>query len=104
VSDGATRRRPSAGQSRQRRKGAPRGGRHGLSRPPAAMVGDDLAIEQRIALRTAVPARRPITATGPLGISREAEFAYIRSDMRRLLIIAGLLFALMLVLLVFVSR
>jgi hypothetical protein len=37
-------------------------------------------------------------------LTREQEFAYIRLDMRRLIVIAGGLLALMLVLLVLVSR
>jgi hypothetical protein len=37
-------------------------------------------------------------------LSREQEFAYIRSDMRRLILIAGGLLAFMLILLVVVSR
>ena len=37
-------------------------------------------------------------------LSREQEFAYIRSDMRRLFLIAGGLLALMLILLIVVNR
>jgi len=37
-------------------------------------------------------------------LTREQEFAYIRSDMRRLFLIAGGLLAVMLVLLIVVSR
>jgi len=43
-------------------------------------------------------------ATRTVALTREQEFAYIRSDMRRLVIIAGGLLAFMLVLLVVVSR
>ena len=65
----------------------------------------DFAIEQRVPAQPATRARRPVPAAMNLpGISREVEFAYIRSDMRRLLVIAGALFALMLVLLVLVNR
>jgi hypothetical protein len=48
--------------------------------------------------RTAAPASRAVELT------REQEFAYIRSDMRRLFVIAGGLLAVMLVLLIVVSR
>ncbi len=66
--------------------------------------GDAFTIEQRVSPQATGPARRPApTAVAP-GISRQAEFAYIRSDMRRLLIIAGSLLGLMLVLLMFVER
>ena len=47
---------------------------------------------------TSMPAARGVELT------REQEFACIRSDMRRLIMIAGGLLALMLVLLIFVSR
>jgi hypothetical protein len=40
----------------------------------------------------------------PVGLSREAEYSYIRADMRRLLITAAGLLALMLVILVIVER
>jgi hypothetical protein len=40
----------------------------------------------------------------PGGLSREAEYAYIRSDLRRLLITAAGLLALMLVILFIVER
>jgi hypothetical protein len=40
----------------------------------------------------------------PSGLSREQEFAYIRSDMRRLFMVAGALLALMLVILFIVER
>jgi hypothetical protein len=43
-------------------------------------------------------------ATQAVELTRDQEFAYIRSDMRRLVIIAGGLLALMLVLLIVVSR
>jgi hypothetical protein len=50
--------------------------------------------------------RRSPAAASPrvVEIPREQEFAYIRSDMRRLFLIAGGLLALMLVLLIVVSR
>ena len=65
----------------------------------------DFAIEQRVPAQSPTRARRAAPAATNLpGISREVEFAYIRSDMRRLLVIAGALFALMLVLLLLVNR
>ena len=68
------------------------------------MTGDDFAIEQRVTPEAPTRARRVASrpANSP-GISREAEFAYIRSDMRRLIVIAAALFALMLVLLLLVN-
>jgi len=106
LSDSATRRRTISAQTRQRRKGATRGGRHGLSRSTVAIAGDALAIDQPTAASGRARGRRPLlgTAARPLGISRETEYAYIRSDMRRLFVIAGALMALMLILLIFVNR
>jgi hypothetical protein len=56
----------------------------------------------------AVPTRtrRSVTAAGPrvAELTREQEFIYIRSDMRRLFVIASVLLAVMLVLLFVVSR
>jgi hypothetical protein len=89
---------------RRRVKGAPRGGRHGLTRPTTATrvvppVGDGVM---------AAPARgrRSGLAAAPhaVELTREQEFAYIRSDMRRLFVIAGGLLAIMIVLLFVVSR
>jgi hypothetical protein len=50
--------------------------------------------------------RRPGLAAAPrvAELTREQEFAYIRSDMRRLFVIAGGLLAVMIVLLFVVSR
>jgi len=44
------------------------------------------------------------TATRAVELTRGQEFAYIRADMRRLVVIAGGLLALMLILLIVVSR
>lgn len=107
MSDGTTQPRPtSSGRVRQRRKSVPRGGRHGLSRPAPIVGEDDFVVEPAFAVAAPVRARR-VTAAPParsVGLSREAEFAYIRSDMRRLIVIATALLALMLVLLVIVNR
>jgi hypothetical protein len=52
-----------------------------------------------------VRSRRAAAALAPpIGLTREAEYAYIRADLRRLLITAGGLLALMLVILVIVER
>jgi hypothetical protein len=54
---------------------------------------------------TAVRSRRAqAVAVRPVGLSRAQEFAYIRSDMRRLFYVAGGLLALMVVILVVVTR
>lgn len=105
MSDGAPRRPTTPGRTRQRRKGAPRGGRHGLSRP-AVPVRDVVALSDRIASEEPPRTRRPVATPAPRAVelTREQEFAYIRSDMRRLFVIAGGLLAVMLVLLIVVSR
>ena len=65
----------------------------------------DGLFDEEIVMVAPVRSRRAVAATVPrsAGLSREAEFAYIRSDMRRLFVIAGGLLALMLILLVVVS-
>ena len=50
------------------------------------------------------PGGRWLRSPRVVELTREQEFAYIRSDMRRLFLIAGGLLAIMLVLLVVVSR
>ena len=108
MSDGTARRRTTSGQTSRRRKSGPRGGRHGLSRPPApsaVAASNDFTIEQQVQSSGPIQApRATVTAPRPVGITREAEFAYIRSDMRRLIVIAVLLLALMLLLLALVNR
>jgi len=107
LSDGSTPRRVTSGQTRQRRRGAARGGRHGLSRPVAILPTED-PVELAESAQVAAPARprrAPVERMPPAaGLSREAEYAYIRADMRRLLIIAAALMALMFVILVLVDR
>ena len=105
MSDGARRRAATSGRTGQRRKPVPRGGRHGLTRsartvPDAGLVGDGVVAPEptRARRRVAPPATRVVELT------REQEFAYIRSDMRRLIVIASGLLVLMLVLLLVVSR
>lgn len=70
------------------------------------ITADDFVVEQQVVVAAPSRSRRAPLAppAPPVGISREAEFAYIRSDMRRLFVIAGALLALMLVLLVLVNR
>lgn len=105
MSDGAPRRPSSSGRTRQRRKGGPRGGRHGLTRP-VATVPDEQVVEDDTIVAKPNRTRRPVPAPAPRAVelTREQEFAYIRSDMRRLFLIAGGLLVLMLGLLFFVSR
>ena len=105
MSDGASRRTVTSGRTRQRGKGAPRGGRHGLTRSSVA-AREESPLPDTIVVGTPTPTRRRVTmpATHAAELTREQEFAYIRSDMRRLIIIAGGLLALMLVLLIVVSR
>ena len=107
MSDEATRRRGPSGRTRQRRKGAPRGGRHGLTRPAMVVPDEDaVLVEESFAVTAPSRLRRPmkVAAAPAAELNRETEFSYIRSDMRRLFIIAGGLLALMLVLLVVISR
>jgi len=104
LSDGASKRSATAGRTREGRKGGPRGGRHGLTRPAAttrvvAPVGDRVVAAPTRGRRTGLAA-----APRVVELTREQEFAYIRSDMRRLFLIAGGLLAIMIVLLVVISR
>lgn len=104
MSDGTSNRRATAGRTRKRRKGAPRGGRHGLARPAGVILDEDDLLEEGIAVAAPVQPRLATAAPAPryVELSRDAEFAYIRSDMRRLVITAAGLLALMLILLVVV--
>jgi hypothetical protein len=44
-------------------------------------------------------------ATAPVStLTREAEYAYIRADLRRLMVISGILLALMLVIMIAINR
>ena len=83
----------------------PRGGRHGLTRSATA-AREDSPPRETSAVGASTRSRRRVAmpATRAIELTREQEFAYIRSDMRRLIMIAGGLLALMLVLLIFVSR
>jgi hypothetical protein len=107
LSDGARRQPVTSGRTRQRRRGGQRGGRHGLARPaPPVQAGTPPAEGEATFLATPARARRgvPTTASHAVELTREQEFAYIRSDMRRLIAIAGGLLAVMLVLLVLANR
>ncbi|MCC2627163.1 MAG: hypothetical protein K0S14_813 [Thermomicrobiales bacterium] len=104
MSDSASRRSATTGRTRQRRRGGARGGRHGLTRPaaPSSVVGP---LGDGVVAETTRSRRSPATVAPRLvELTREQEFAYIRSDMRRLFLIAGGLLALMLILLVVFSR
>lgn len=96
-------------QPRTRRKGSQRGGRHGLSRPsPPAEAVAELEFVEAVATSPAPTARsRRVRAERPVvapTISREAEMAYVRADMRKLLLISGALLTLMLVILALIGR
>jgi hypothetical protein len=107
LSDGGTKQRAPSRQPRTRRKGAPRGGRHGLSRPAAAVqTGVESDFLEVAPPRSAVRSRRAAMerlAPTPV-LSREAEMAYVRADMRKLLVISAVLLALMLVILVLIGQ
>ena len=105
MSDGASRRTDTSGRTRQRGKGAPRGGRHGLTRSAVA-VREVRPLPDTTVGGVPTRTRRRVapTATRAVELTRGQEFAYIRADMRRLVVIAGGLLALMLVLLIVVSR
>jgi hypothetical protein len=103
LSDGASR-RATTGRTTQRRKGVARGGRHGLTRPavPTRVAGPtDHGV---VAEPTSVRRFAATAAPQVVELTREQEFAYIRSDMRRLFVIAAGLLVGMLVLLIVVSR
>jgi hypothetical protein len=104
VSDGASRRSATTGRTTQRRRGGARGGRHGLTRratttPVVGPLGDGVVAGSTRSRRSPATA-----APRVIELTREQEFAYIRSDMRRLFLIAGGLLAVMLILLIVVSR
>jgi hypothetical protein len=73
---------------------------------PAVPVRDAVGLGEGIVVEAPSRARRPAAAPASRAVelTREQEFAYIRSDMRRLFVIAGGLLAVMLVLLIVVSR
>jgi hypothetical protein len=105
LSDNSRKRATTSGRTRQRSKGAPRGGRHGLTRSTVTVQVDrPLREETDVNSPTRVRRRTATSTTPAIELTREQEFAYIRSDMRRLFIIAGALLALMLVLLIAVNR
>lgn len=97
----------TSGRTRQRRRGVPRGGRHGLSRPaPVAPAENPGELVETVVVVPPVRSRRATVESIPRAavLSREAEYAYIRADMRRLFIIAAALMALMFLILLFASR
>jgi hypothetical protein len=106
LSEKTTRRRGTSEKARQRQRG-PRNGvkRRSTVLPDAGAAtapGDVAVVSPRLAASRS--RREPAMAASVVGLSRDQEFAYIRSDMRRLLYVAGGLLALMLVILVFVGR
>ncbi len=105
MSDDTPRRPTTTGRTRQRRKGAPRGGRHGLTRS-TGIVREERPFGDEIVVVAPTRARRSVAAPAPRAVelTREQEFAYIRSDLRRLFVIAGGLLAIMIVLLIVVNR
>ena len=111
MSDGPAKRRagsPGSSRSRKPRKGPQRGGNRAKRAQSQASAGESAPVINTETLApVAAPARsRRTIATAPVRepvLSREAEFAYIRSDMRRLLVTAAGLLALMLVILVVVE-
>jgi len=69
----------------------------------------DVAAVETIKSETAAPSVRATRGRGrpiarPVPLTREQEYQFIREDMRRLIVIAGGLLALMLVLLVVIER
>ncbi|MDQ3692670.1 MAG: hypothetical protein M3464_03445 [Chloroflexota bacterium] len=78
-------------------------------RAVAAPVEDDrVALEERPRRPSRPAATRPVERTRPTavrrGLTRAQEFAYIRSDLRRLVFTAGPLLLLMITLLVVIDR
>ena len=73
---------------------------------PAVTTLDAGLLADGVAVAAPARSRRSVATAAPRvpELTREQEFAYIRSDMRRLFVIAGGLLAVMLVLLVVVSR
>ena len=105
MSDNSRRRAATSGRTKQRSKGTPRGGRHGLTRAAVSVRAEPPTREETaFGAPTRVSRRPAMSATPAVELTREQEFAYIRSDMRRLMIISGALLALMLVLLFVVNR
>lgn len=103
MSDGAVKRRSASGQARQRRKGTQRGGQRARAIVATRGAG---SVDDSAPAGTATRTRRASLATvhrAPV-LTREAEYAFIRSDMRRLIIIAVGLLALMLIILYVVER
>jgi hypothetical protein len=105
LSDKSRRRSGTSGRTKQRSKSTPRGGRHGLTRSAVTVRAEPPTREETAAGVPTRARRQPaMSATPAVEMTREQEFAYIRSDMRRLIIIAAALLALMLVLLFVVNR
>ena len=105
MSDTSRKRGATSGRTRPRSKGVPRGGRHGLTRPAVTVQAEPLPRpETEVGATMRVRRRAAMSGTPAVELTREQEFAYIRSDMRRLIVTASALLALMLVLLVVINR
>ncbi|MBA3337693.1 MAG: hypothetical protein H0T49_09035 [Chloroflexia bacterium] len=71
-------------------------------------MGEDLAVSTPRTVRAprlnnATPIRRPKASARPAVVSREQELRFIRMDLRRLVITAGVLLLLMILLLLFLD-
>lgn len=101
MSDKSTRSRSASTRSRQRRSASTRG----PARPPAAGTASVAGPTPRPSRAASSALARRFTGGAPsFTLSREMEYAYIRSDLQRLAVIAGGLLVLMLVILVVIER
>jgi hypothetical protein len=106
MSDSATKRRATSGRSKQRRKPS---AQRAPSRPAVPTLPGPVGNPVGTAPLTqgsllAARARAAVAAARAPTLSRAEEYAYIRADLRRLLTIAAILLAVMLVLLFIVER
>jgi hypothetical protein len=70
---------------------------------PPSPQRDAAGVQARSAPAAAVPVGRRRAMARPTVLTREVEYAFIRADLRRMLITAGSLLAVMLILLFFVE-
>jgi hypothetical protein len=106
LSERTTRRRTTGDRAKQRQRG-PRSARKQTSTAVGA-ASPAAAAAVASGAGTAMPATRSRRLTAstfrPIGLTRTQEYDYIRSDIRRLFVVAGGMFALMLVILVVLTR